>query len=334
MAIDNKKLGTIARERRHKMKLSQREVYEYTGISEETLRLLEKGAREPRLITLERLSELYKYDLISAAAHCRNKTDFFSASFLEEINYFLSNGKYTEFENKIDELIKSLRKSYINDAKKTKENMKFVESLENFKNVNLYSTKFSIHTSIYLEELLTFFNFSKEGPLEDKSLHYIEIQIGIILSAIYRKSDHFEAAEEILNKIISTLDDEKFLNPRQMDYLIVAYYHLCTLYHRRREFDRILDTLDQLYQRYDLKYRKIYFNTLQFRKGVTLYLKGNDNYKHILATLLMSENETRAAEYYETLIREYDIKAYEFMDMRDVKGFENFTKPSPPPYPQ
>lgn len=323
MAIDYKRFGIIAKEKRMKMGLRQADVYKLTGVSAETLRLLEGGLREPRIITLERLSEVYRTDLLHVLQCCRVESDLFSVSLFEDLNDLLNNGKYEEFIERIDKLIVTIKSEYINDGNKKPNNMKFVDTLEKFKDITPHIFKYRHQNVIFLTQILNFFSTKGNNYLSDESLYFLEVQVGILLSVNLRQNGEFKKSETTIMKIINSLENEDYLTSRQMDYLMVAYYHLVYIYHRLDKFDDVIKVVDNLLRRSDTRFKRIQHSDLLLRKAVALYKLNNDNYKHLFATILMQENSTRAKLIYERALKLYDIDIASFVDMDLVIPFDS-----------
>lgn len=322
MAIDYKKFGAVVKNSRKKMGYSQKEVYALTGISTETQRLLENGYREPRVITLERLSEVYKVDLIFALANSRTENDLFSSEFIEKIADDFNNLEYDQFIEDIEALISTIREQYLNDGHKTKENMKFIESLESFKSLNLYEYRYNMTNSLFYEQLLQFFAKGKANILVDSSLYYIELQIGILLAISYRINNQFERSKIVLERIIASLEKVPNLTNRQNDYLIVAHFNMCYLLHRLDEHAQIIDYVNRIFRTSRLRFKRTYISDLLVRKAVAQYMLGNPNYQHTFAMALSVESSARAKSIYDRALEIYGIDITEFMDMSDVAGFE------------
>ncbi len=320
MSFDYVKFGNIIRNHRKKMNYSQKTVYCLTGISIETQRLLENGHREPRLVTLERLSELYKADLVYELIHSRTNTDFFSEEFLDDMQNLINTFDYDGFLAKIESLIDDIKKEYLQDTQKSTNNMKFLEFLESFRYQKFFTIKYSLHNVAFLEQLLYYFSRNKAELLGDKKLYYIEIQIAMILAVIYRQDHEFQKSEDLLLTIINRL---KFINNRsnrQNDYFVVAHINLSYVYNRRNEYMKVLETVDSLMSMNDIRIKRTHLLDLLNRKAVALLRLGNENYKDVFTTIFLLCNEAEAKMQYKILVQVFNIHAEEFVDMNYVKG--------------
>lgn len=324
MAINYEKFGAIVRKKRNEMGYSQKDVYSLTGISIETQRLLENGYREPRIITLERLSEIYKTDLLYMIYYCRKDSDLFSDVFLEEMAHYFNERNFDGFIDSLEKLIATIKQEYLDDGHKSKRNMKFIDSLEKIKYLRFEEHRYNSNNTVFFEQLLLLFSKNKLQPLSDKSFYYLEIQVGILLSVLYRQSGSFDKSETILNVLIASLESIERLTLRQLDYLVVAHYNLLYLYHRKDQHLKIIEHVSLLLKRDDLRYKRVYLSELQFRQAIAFYNLNRQNYKHIIANILLSETSSRSSEIYERLVQNYNIRPETFMDMRDVAGFGNF----------
>lgn len=83
-------IGENLRKIRNDYNLTLDEVSEATEIATETIRRLEKNQFEPKLSTLEVLSDYYRVDLIELLARKRRNTRIFSENLIKRINDFLN----------------------------------------------------------------------------------------------------------------------------------------------------------------------------------------------------------------------------------------------------
>lgn len=322
MAIDYSKFGAYIKEKRNQMGFTQEHVASYAGISVETQRLIENGRREPRVITLERLSEIYKTDLIYVLSQSRVDYDFFSDTFIERINSSLNNFDYIEFIDHINELIAIIKNEYTNDKKKNHRNSRYINYLETFKNVRFDDVRYKENNSIAIEQVLEFLSITGKDPLIDPSLYYIELQMGITLAVLLRKTNQFDRSKEFLHLIIDSLENERYLTQRQSDYLVVAYFNLSYIYHRLDEHEKVIEIIDSVLLEENLHLKRIAISDFLIRKAIAQFHLGNENYKHLYATALTMENVTRVGNIQERLFDMYGIDPAKFMNMDDIPGFK------------
>lgn len=323
MAINYLKFGRFVKNQRKSMGYSQKDVYHLTGISVETQRLLENGYREPRLITLERLSEVYKTDLIFYLVKYRTENDLFSEVFLDKMALNFSEKNFDDFIDDIDAMIDVIHQEYLQDGHKTKENMKFVEALKSFKDLKLDRFRFNMSNAVFYEQLLHFFSTNKAEMLSDSAIYYFEAQVAILLAIAYRKSDRFDDSEKVLKRLIARLEPIEYKTVRQSDYLASAYYNLSYLYHRQNRYEDTIDIVDLLYKSPDIRMKRAHFCDLLLRKAIAQFRLNNENYKHTFAVVLSMEPAKRAADVLQKTKEIYGIDITEFMDMSDVAGFED-----------
>ena len=277
------------------MGLNQQQVYQKTGISADTQRLIENGHREPRIATLERLSNLYKRDLIYLLSQSRETGDLFSDELIMTLHHHLNNLDMKGFVQKMDEVIQEMLASYEGQSDR-KNNLEYVAYLKSFRDLDLTDAHYkdqNIHT---LEKLLAFFNQTSKGYLEDPNLYELETQIGITLAIICRYNDDFDKSEAILHKIIDRLENTTPKTLRQQDALINATIHLSQVHHRREHYDKVIVTVDSILHRRDLFINKVSMTALLLKKGAALYMLGNEDYKHIFATIMLIETPERVKD--------------------------------------
>lgn len=315
MAIDYLKFGSYIREQRNEMGYSQAEVYKKTGVSAETQRLLENGKREPRIITLERLSELYKVDLIFQLRHFRKVSDLFSYTFLEKTAETFNARNYDDFTELIKELADAVRQEYYADGHKTKENMDFLSTIEHIRNVQLDGHRFEMSSAVFYEKFLISLSKDKKEMLSDSNLYYLEIQAGILLAIIYKNQGAYEDYKKLLLLLIASLERNAYMTERQMDYYVICYMNLCKYYHLIDEHQKVIDTAQYILTRKDLRLKRHYANELLFRQAIAEFSLGNDDYKHLLGTVFMTSSEEKATEYRNSLMEHYGIDMADFMSI-------------------
>ena len=118
---------------------TREKVKDITGISIETLRRLEVGLPEPRINTLEKLSVLYRYDLIELLAKSRSQLSFFSEDLFK---------RTTDKINKLDfEGLRDVIDSALHDVMVSKDSNDLEDS-----NIRYYSDFFNALKALKLND--------------------------------------------------------------------------------------------------------------------------------------------------------------------------------------
>lgn len=99
-------IGTILRDIRIKYNLTLDEVSNATGIASETIRRIEVNKYEPKLSTLETLSDYYRVDLIELIARKRQNNSIFSEELVTTINEYLNNQDFDGLKTYANSMIK------------------------------------------------------------------------------------------------------------------------------------------------------------------------------------------------------------------------------------
>lgn len=185
--------GSILRTLRLNCRLTQKNVYESTGINQDTLRRIENGSVIPKYETLEILSQVYKADLLLYLISCRadkSINDFYSD--LDKI--ILSN------EVKIsDSIINELNE--ISSSKLVNQN-DFV-LLRNFVEATVIYHKY--HSESYQEvinNLIKCLNLSNNqysyNDFENYQYTTLEIRVLLLIGLFKVRNDKIEESNKIL----------------------------------------------------------------------------------------------------------------------------------------
>lgn len=312
MALDYKKYGEAIKQHRKAMHLSQTDVYKMTGISVDTQRIIEGGNREPRISTLERLSEVYKTDLIFLLTKYRDENDFFSNKLIDEANLYLNQLDMQAFYDRINELIEGIMSSYEKDSSKPS-NLEFVHYLRSFKDIKVLDASFKEQNVASMEKLLMYLSRTDKGILEDPALLNLEIQTGITLANYYRYLNEFDKAISLLERVIGYLESVQFKSLNQVDYLVNATAHLCTVYHRMDQHQQVINLVDTTLHRNNLYYCREAITGFLIRKAVALFHLKNDDYKSLLATVVLIETPKRLSSIRKSLMNNYGFDIVSFV---------------------
>ena len=90
-AVFSSNFGKLLREIRNQKGVTLAHVSNSTGIAEETIRRIELDKFEPKLSTLEILSNYYRLDLIELISKRRNNNSMFSDTFISKMFLLINN---------------------------------------------------------------------------------------------------------------------------------------------------------------------------------------------------------------------------------------------------
>lgn len=287
MYIDFIEFGRLAKSIRKNLNLTQEEVYKRIGVANETLRRLEKGLQEPKISTLERLSHLYKFDLVSLLATCRNKENFLSESIVHSINKDLIKCDYISLgntvRNMIQYLISTLNKPSDRDAK-----LYLIRYLDTFNQTTFIEYRELTKNIINVENLLLFLNNNGQGIGEDPYLYDLETSSIIYLIVMYRQAKSFQKAIAMSYQVIDKIENYPNHSGLQLNHLGALYLNLAYIYHRNDQFKMAIQTIDTALINDNMIFTNHLYNELIIRKAFAYYHLGNPEYKILIDSVLLN----------------------------------------------
>lgn len=295
-------IGTILREIRNRRNLTLEEVSSATFIADETIRRIEKDMFEPKLSTLETLSDFYRVDLIELIARKRKSDSIFSDIIISKINDLINQQDFIELKNYADLLINtSLEGNYTLGT-----------SLNSF----LYSLKYIKYNPVngqndtiaLLEDILI-----KTTP-QNKSLHQLpypipfETSVILLLAIIYRQNHDYIKSINLLDSIIQRILEMPYINERFTNYLASAYINLAYTYHSKAEHKNVIEIVDICLSNIKINYTRVALSHLLFRKGLSMFILKKDKSESIIYTALTLMDDLTRTLIEEHLIDNYDLK--------------------------
>lgn len=287
MNINFIEFGMQVRGIREKLGYTQSDVYNRIGVSNETQRRIEHGSQEPRISTLERLSYLYKYDLISLLVTCRFKESFLSESIIHSINQNLINCDYIT----LGKTIRTMIGYFINTlSKPSDEKAKeyLIRYLESFNKIEFSQYRETEKNIINVENFLLFLNNNKKGIGHDTFLYDLETSSIIYLLVLYRQANMFEKSIDLALNLITKIQNYPNLSKLQLNHLGAIYLNLAYAYHRLDQFENAINVVEEALTNRHLVYTSHLYNELLIRKAFALYYLGDRSYETILDSVLMN----------------------------------------------
>ncbi len=265
--------GKAVRKIRKQLFLTQEEVAEKTQISRDTLRRIENGTVVPRFETLERLSILYKRDL------------------LEVLRTHRSNDALTYFYDHVDSLIAFYEKEKLQSISKSlnayvdqqHDALISREELEQYKlflkAIDYYYSPFQ-NDIIAVEPLLirsiktTIPDFSVKR-FETFKYNYMEIRILLLLSLTYAKLGQYTLSNTLLTFLEYRHSRDNILNHK---LAITIYANIAYNYHLTDQHEKVILYADKgiALARTHNTFTSLYL--LFFRKGIAEHALGTPNY--------------------------------------------------------
>ncbi len=291
-------IGELLRDIRKQKNLTLHEVANKTGFSEETIRRLELDQFEPKLSTLEMLSDFYKVDLIELIARKRNFISLFSEEHISAFNKLINTFDVDALKLYADSSIQELNKSPGTGSATL---IQFMYALKNLKMnpqntladtiANLESILLSLSPKYYSED-------SQDYPIA------IEVSCMLYLSYVYRQSGAFEKAIALLSATIKRIKGLPTINDRFTDFLAAAYLNLAYVYHSGSQHQKVIETVDACLSDTKTSYTKISIAQLLFRKGVALIELDHpqaSSYLNVALSLMSNSEQARLKNHLEVL---------------------------------
>jgi transcriptional regulator with XRE-family HTH domain len=294
-------IGCILRDVRISMVYTLSQVSELTGIAEETIRRAELDKFEPKISTLEILSDFYRLDLIELIARKRNYNSIFSDAMISKVNDIINKSDLNHLKQYAENLL--LEYDDVSGNLKTAYTT-FLYALKYIKYnpINGQSDTISNLENILLDISPNFLNKTKltyPFPLE---MNFI-----ILLAITYRQNSDYNKTIELLQTSINRIQNMPLINNRFSDYLASCYLNLAYTYHSMGENNSVVSTVDKCLNNDKVNYTRIVLSHLLFRKGLALYLLNEPNGKYLLSTSISLMDSNVQIQMNTVLREKYDL---------------------------
>lgn len=304
---DTKEFGKILSKIRKSCNLTQQDIYNKVGISPETIRRLEKGDTIPTYDTIERLSVLYKENLLEILLKYKMHPSIYDI--YKEIDRIITNKEPARFEA-INSLIEALidKKDSINlvDPSQLEQMIMLVRLL---KTSEFHDGKMNDE---YIKDLLdcisiTMPNFEFEF-FESFNYNHIELRILLLISLYYKKNDEFRITLRILLFIKSSIESKETLTNETIKILAKTICNISYTYYSIEIPEKSLEYANigiNLLKEHEINCG-LYL--LYARRAVAKILLDKDNYfQDILNSICLLDIEGKP-ELKETYIRVFKEK--------------------------
>lgn len=297
MSVDFKELGNSISDIRKEWGYTQKEVYNLSKVSIETQRRIEHGLKEPKISTLERLSLVYKTDLVKLALQTRKRSSYFSDDMIKFVNK-------TVWMRDV-ELAKRLIKDYIDELKAYMNQLEVADELEMelfqclldfllvVKDSDISDIRNKEQNYILMEKLLFRLNRESGGYLRDCYLFNLEVTIGLFLCNVLKMSGEVEKSFEILDTLERAVKRSKVNDRRNEDYIMTIAINRIVNYEILREFDKALEMCDQLLINGNNFVGNVLWKDILFIKGISMYHLEQEGFEFFLHPILMMEKGAR-----------------------------------------
>lgn len=301
------KFGEDIRNIRHETNLSQADVYNSIGISQDTLRRIENGYTIPKFETLEYLSIIYKTDIVSLLSKTRIGHHYAHGNIAKTLNDMILNNDYSHLDraiNFINDTISS-DKEVPTDHMLLSKLFQFkvlIEIIHEYKH-ELFDPNNSsdIELKILQSVSLTINDF-KLIDLEKYQLDFIEIRLLVIYCEILRLNNHYQTAIDILEILLEKTTLKMKYDENYLDLLFKIYFNISYCHHRsdnhQKAFENSEKGLEVCIKHSDYSLMHAFL----FRKAVALFKLGEkaeseQTIKQCITILKIIGNETLAIQY-------------------------------------
>lgn len=308
-----KEFGEVVRSIRRSLRLTQQDVRDRVGISENTLLKLEKGQVIPKYETLELLSLAYKIDIMALFQKHRYDSSLETLmirvdeaiisnqpSELEkcQANYlqYLETGNHRDLINASD---LSLLECFLTNAiKYYRRNLKDFQIREMIQ--DLRETLKKVNPELQWHQL-------KRGRY-----NLWEIRLLTLLALLEGNLEHYDVSINILETIYDRFKSLRHQVVREQKVFLIALFNLSYHYHVTDQFEKALtiaeEGIDYARETSDINL----MHGLYYRKGIALYLLHQPGYDEALrnaVTILEIMEKKEMADLYRNITLEnYGIR--------------------------
>lgn len=293
-------IGTLLREIRNKQNLTLKEVSTATGIADETIRRIETDKFEPKLSTLEILSDYYKVDLIELIARKRLHDSIFSEELILQVNDFINHQDFNGLKKFADSKINKIT----DDKQEQNKNLRLF--LYTLKYIKYNPENGQEDTISLLEELIL-----KIAPHDPKQLIYpypFETSAILLLSVLYRQNGDYAKSVKLLESIIERILKLPYINERFTNYLASAYINLAYTFHSNSKHHKVIDTVNDCLNNEKINFTRTALSHLLFRKGLSMMILKIKNADAIIITSLSLMDDKTRGLIEEQLLKKYNFK--------------------------
>lgn len=311
MSTDFKKFGEGIAEIRKKWGYTQKEVYAMTSVSIETQRRVEHGLKEPKISTLERLSFLYKVDLIKLLLNHRQRTSYFSDDMIKFVNRIVWLRDVSIVKPEINKYMKELRKYEVSlgvgQDLESKIIAYFMDFLYVVRDIEPQDYRNKLQNIIEIEKLLLLLDRSKNSMLGDPYQLNLEITFGLFLVGIYNLNNETNRSMKILDKLETSINGSLIDDLRWNDYKVAIALNKMVIYQIDEDFDKIYELATCILEGPPMVISAVLMNDFLFFKALSMYKLGITGYDCILQTLLLIDSQERTQVFIE------EMKAYGYV---------------------
>lgn len=294
-------IGKLLRDMRHMKGLTLAQVSSATGIAEETVRRIECDQFEPKISTLETLSNFYKIDLIELISQRRPSDSLFSDAFISKINRMINQKDYEGLRRFADDFLKTHKTS------RHHQHVALSSFLYALKYIKFNPKNGQDDTITVLESLLLEMSPDYLSSAEGNFPLPLEVSCMLVLSLMYRQNQNYDKAIALLTTTIHRILGMPYLNWRFSDYLTAAYFNLAYTHHSMNAHQKVVEVVDKCFFEERVVFNKKNMSYLLFRKGLALHFLGDSNATAILTTSLSLMNADERENIIKVMADQYGL---------------------------
>lgn len=305
--------GEVVRSIRRSLKMTQQDVRDRVGISENTLMKLEKGMVIPKYETLELLSLAYKIDV--TAIFQKYRYDSSLETILLKIDEAIISNRPGDLETCYD-----LYQAYLGTGHhRDLINASDLDLLECFLT---NAIKFYRHNykDFQIQEMIESIRqtLQKINPdlkwhhLRNSSFNMWEIRLLILLALLEGNLEHYDQSISILESIYDRYKSLGKKVVREKKVFLIALFNLSYHYHMTDQSEKALEIASQgiTYAQENSDFTLLH--GLYYRKGIAQLLLGREEYmtslKYAVTILEIMDRRDLAELYRSVTLKNYDVR--------------------------
>lgn len=302
--MDLKEFGKQALIVRENCGFTREEVKSITGISVETLRRLERGIPEPKLSTLENLSNLYRFDLLALFAETRHPFSLFSESMVKLVNEKLNTLDYEGLIELIDHAFEEIAHS---DSEEVENNTYYMHFLEAFRGIRIKEVRDGKTIVVNVENILLALSGKNSKLLNTPYLYPFEVTVAIYLATLYRRNKECERSIEFCQHVLEKINHYPVLGDRVVDQIGALYQAIAYAFHIMDEHVKVIETIDLALSDRRLAFTNTLYVDMIMRKAVAYhFLNRRESYDLFTVAILNSTGERRKV-LLKSIVEQYGI---------------------------
>jgi transcriptional regulator with XRE-family HTH domain len=308
--LDIIEFGSQLRKVREKLNISRSKVEDTTGITQETIRKIEKGIVIPKLDTLQILSSIYKCDLLELLAETKDSNKYYALH--EEIDklFLFSSDEESHLTDFKEKFLQKKSINTVEDPIEVEQFNIFIDAL-----LRSYTSdskiKLDLLTKLVDALKLRHSDFNIEN-FDSLIYTYFEIRILFLCSVIYAELGDYLIANRISYYILESFEFKAKKSLATYKLKIKVLCNISCNYHVLNDNEKALEIAEMGIQ-YCIDNSLLFLlDFFCFRKAIALFLlnrEGYETYFQYISCLLSLQGRFESLKSFkESAERIYGIK--------------------------